>query len=133
VNRKFNGEDSTEPRRAGGYASTLTARAATTPTVAKETAASTMKSNFVLELSGIVSVGENAAALVKETNKKSMNLDVHFPSPYRAVRSSGETADPDRPRAPDLTCPARSGPGSKTTGEDHDVGEPNVENSMPAP
>ena len=49
-------------------ARTLTARAATSPTVSSEAVASTMNSSLLRAVRGRVSVGENAVALVNETN-----------------------------------------------------------------
>ncbi len=51
------------------HARMLTARAATSASVSKDTAASAMDRSFARAVSGMVSVGENAVALVKATNR----------------------------------------------------------------
>lgn len=51
------------------YARMFTARAATKPTVSTDALDSIIKRSLTLALSGIVSVGENAVAFVKDTKK----------------------------------------------------------------
>lgn len=51
------------------HESTFTARAATSPTVSSEALDSMTKRSLLLGLKGIVSVGENAVALVNDTKK----------------------------------------------------------------
>ena len=48
---------------------TFTARAATSPTVSNDALASIVKRILLLELKGMVSVGENAVAFVNDTKK----------------------------------------------------------------